>query len=121
MEELIRPLLNMFCDKAAKQELPADVFWNVNIPHLPVEQVKGIVPASLSLHHYVDKYSQEAEGYLLMREYPETALAGEAQDYQLVKQGYIAVTPVHIDATDRTLLQQMSSWLPDKNPGKREE
>lgn len=110
VDKLILPLLKSFSEKAHKRELPADVFWNVNIPHLPLEKVKGIVPAALSMNHYEDVYNQEEQGYFLTREYPATDPSAQKHDYELLKSGYIAVTPVHIDATDRELLQQMGNW-----------
>jgi 5'-nucleotidase len=108
--ELIRPLLHMFCEQAAEKKLPADVFFNINIPHLPPEQVKGIAPAALALHHYEDKFDRQDEGYWLTREYPDGQKQSDADDYHLVKNGYITVTPVHIDATDRSLLADMAEW-----------
>ncbi|MDF2680462.1 MAG: 5/3-nucleotidase SurE [Brevibacillus sp.] len=118
--QMIQPLVKEFTEKAAQGELPQQVFWNVNIPHVPLDEVKGIVPASLSLNHYVDKYNQEGPGYFLMREYPEVMPIAEPLDYDLLKNGYIAITPVHIDATDRTLLEQMDEWSFVKSSGKRE-
>ncbi|EJL41893.1 5'-nucleotidase SurE [Brevibacillus agri] len=108
--QMIEPLVKEFSERAVKGELPPEVFWNVNIPHVPLAQVKGIVPATLSLHHYEDKYSEEAEGYFLTREYPQVMPIAEPFDYDLVKHDYIAITPVHIDATDRALLAQMDGW-----------
>ena len=108
--EIIAPLLREFSGKAEQGQLPAEVFWNVNIPHLPKNEVKGILPAALSLHHYEDRYHQGEEGYYLFRTYPDGIEHAVQQDYHLLKQGYISVTPVHIDATDRALLQQMEEW-----------
>lgn len=118
--QMIQPLVKEFTEKASKGELPEQVFWNVNIPHVPLDEVKGIVPASLSLNHYVDKYNQEGAGYFLMREYPEVMPLAEPLDYDLLKNGYIAITPVHIDATDRSLLKQMDEWSFVTPSGKRE-
>lgn len=118
--EMIQPLVREFAEQAKKGVLPENVFWNVNIPHVPQAQIKGIVPASLSLNHYEDKYSKEEEGYFLMREYPEAEPPAELLDYDLVKSGYIAVTPVHIDATDKALLKEMGEWSFVKSWGKRE-
>ncbi|KQL43869.1 5'-nucleotidase [Brevibacillus choshinensis] len=118
--QMIQPLVKDFTEKALKGELPQQVFWNVNIPHVPLDEVKGIVPASLSLNHYVDKYNQEGAGYFLMREYPAVMPLAEPLDYDLLKNGYIAITPVHIDATDRSLLKQMDEWSFVKSSGKRE-
>lgn len=117
--EMIRPLIHAFCEKAKRDTLPPEVFWNVNIPHLPLKEVKGILPASLSLHHYEDRYHQEAEGYFLTRTYPDGIPLAEPQDYHLLKHGYIAVTPVHIDATDKALLREMEEWPLVKAWGER--
>ena len=119
--EMIAPLVRDFSEKAVQRKLPGDVFWNVNIPHLPKNQVKGIKPAALSLHHYEDRYLQEAEGYFLTRTYPDESTLAEPQDYQLLKSGYIAVTPVHIDATDRKLLREMEEWTLVQSWGVRKE
>lgn len=117
--EMIRPLVQSFGEKAMNNELPPEVFWNVNIPHLPLNDVKGILPASLSLNHYEDRYHQEAEGYFLTRIYPDGIPLAEPQDYHLLKHGYIAVTPIHIDATDKGLLKAMDEWPLVKEWGKR--
>ncbi|WP_400164816.1 5'/3'-nucleotidase SurE [Brevibacillus sp. TJ4] len=118
--ELIAPLTRDFCERAAKKKLPAEVFWNVNIPHLPKSEVKGVLPAALSLNHYEDRYQQVDEGYFLTRTYPDGIPLAEPQDYHLLKHGYIAVTPVHIDATDKKLLQEMEDWPLIKSWGKRD-
>ncbi|GED34203.1 5'/3'-nucleotidase SurE [Brevibacillus centrosporus] len=118
--EMIQPLIQEFSEKAKKGELPQQVFWNVNIPHVPQNELKGIVPASLSLNHYEDKYNKEGAGYYLVREYPEVMPLAEPYDYDLLKHGYIAITPVHIDATDRDLLKQLDEWTFIKSWGKRE-
>jgi 5'-nucleotidase len=115
--EIVRPLLAELIAKAARKEFPKDVFWNVNIPHLKADEIKGIAPAALALHHYHDRYHREAEGYWLQRQYPQT-LQGEKEDYYLVKSGYITVTPVHIDSTDKTQLAEIAKWPVVQNWGK---
>jgi 5'-nucleotidase len=118
--DVIRPLLQTFCEKANRKELPKDVFWNVNIPHRKPEEVLGIAPASLSLHHYEDKFHRHEEGYWLQREYPDEPEQGGKDDYHQLKRGYITVTPVHIDSTDRGLLEELGEWPLVKSWGKRE-
>jgi 5'-nucleotidase len=109
--QIVQPLLRRFIAKAKSGELPDEVFWNVNIPHLQPSQIKGIAPAVLSLYHYHDRYLQEEEGYWLSRQYPDDRKHREEDDYRLVKDGYITVTPVHIDATDRSLLSRVHDWF----------
>ncbi|MFY0545272.1 5'/3'-nucleotidase SurE [Brevibacillus sp. H7] len=116
--EIIRPLLQTFLAQAKQQVLPADVFWNVNIPHRKPADIRGVSAAPLSLSHYEDKYHFEDEGYWLQREYPEGLNQEAADDYHQLKRGYITVTPVHIDSTDRTLLDQVANWSVVKGWGK---
>jgi 5'-nucleotidase len=116
--EVVRPLLGTFLEKSRQQALPSDVFWNVNIPHRKPADIHGIAPAPLSLHHYEDKYHLEAEGYWLQREYPEGLRPDIDDDYHLLKRGYITVTPVHIDSTDRSMLSRLSDWPVVKEWGK---
>ncbi|MGE5704896.1 MAG: 5'/3'-nucleotidase SurE [Clostridia bacterium] len=108
--EIVRPLLEEFAGKAAQRLLPKEVFWNINVPHLPIASIKGVRPAALSLYHYADVYHQKEEGYWLRREYPEDQLQDGEEDYSLMKQGYVTITPVHIDSTDRSLLADIGNW-----------
>jgi len=108
--EIVMPLLRTFLKQCSEKSLPHDVFWNVNIPHRQPADVRGIAAAPLSLHHYEDKYHMEEEGYWLQREYPEGIPQDIDDDYHQLKRGYITVTPVHIDSTDRTLLERLRDW-----------
>lgn len=117
--EMIRPVLEEFLNKAKNEDMPSEVFWNVNIPHISKDEVKGIAPAVLSLYHYEDKYHLEHEGYWLRREYRGAEEHPENEDYRLLKSGYITITPIHIDSTDRSLLDEISNWSVSKSWGKK--
>ncbi|UFJ43209.1 5'/3'-nucleotidase SurE [Brevibacillus humidisoli] len=108
--DIIQPLLSHFVQKAKQNELPPEVFWNVNIPHRKQSDIKGIAPAVLSLYHYDDQYHREDEGYWLKRQYKEAKRPDERDDYHLLTSGYITVTPIHIDSTDRGLLDEIAHW-----------
>lgn len=110
VEELIAPILASFVEKARRNQMEKEVFWNINIPHLKPEEVKGVAPAVLSLYHYQDKYTQQEQGFWLTREYKETKEHEDAEDYRLLCNGFITITPVHIDSTDRALLQELEEW-----------
>lgn len=109
--KIVQPLLKRFLEQTKAGELPAEVFWNINIPHLPPEKINGIMPAVLSLYHYHDQYHEAETGYWLARTYPQDQKQSAEEDYRLVGEGYIAVTPIHIDATDRTLLAKVQQWF----------
>ncbi len=108
--QIVRPLLGEFLAQAKTGALPPEVFYNVNIPHLPLRDIKGIAPAALSLYHYHDEYHHSEEGYWLRRSYPESADHPADDDYRLLRDGYVTVTPVHIDSTDRSLMASIGQW-----------
>ncbi|CCF13117.1 5'/3'-nucleotidase SurE [Brevibacillus laterosporus] len=109
--KIIEPLLKQFMEQTKQKQMPPKVFWNVNVPDLPKSQIKGITPAVLAFDFYHDVYSPSDSGYFLGREYPERMeKQSTEEDFQLVKQGYTTVTPIHIDSTDRKLLEQMKEW-----------
>ncbi|WP_232698258.1 5'/3'-nucleotidase SurE [Brevibacillus daliensis] len=110
-KNVIQPLLKHFIEMAKKKEMPKQVFWNVNIPDLPMSEVRGIAPAELAFDFYQDVYHQEEAGFWLRRAYAEQIdLHGENEDFRLLKAGFITLTPVHIDSTDRDILRQTSEW-----------
>ncbi len=109
--EIVQPLLKRFLEQVEADQLPAEVFFNVNIPHLPPAKINGIVPAVLSLYHYDDHYHEADTGYWLARTYPQDQEQGTEEDYRLVNEGFISVTPIHIDATDRSLLTKVQQWF----------
>lgn len=113
---IIQPLLQRFLEQAKAGELPDEVFWNVNIPHLPSADIKGVAPAVLSLYHYHDYYQELENGFWLTRKYPQNREHGAQEDYRLVNEGYISVTPIHIDATDRSLLAKAQAWFSRTEP-----
>ncbi len=94
-----------FAVKMNSLTLPKDTFLNVNVPNLPPEQIAGVrVTAQGSRRYKGDITRYEAPqigtyywrgGELVDREEPEDT------DILAVKNGYIAVTPLHVDLTNR--------------------
>ncbi|GAA4703452.1 5'/3'-nucleotidase SurE [Brevibacillus fulvus] len=112
---IVQPLLAEFLQQQSRKQLPTDVFWNINIPHRSSQDIQGVAPAVLAMDHYQDVYKREEEGYWLQREYPEHLGQQEREDYRLLQEGYITVTPIHIDATDKALLETVNDWSVIKN------
>lgn len=94
-----------FAVKMKGLTLPRDTFININVPNLPPEQIAGVrVTAQGSRRYKGDITRYEAPqigayywrgGEVIDREEPEDT------DILAVKNGYIAVTPLHVDLTNR--------------------
>ncbi|WCK55929.1 5'/3'-nucleotidase SurE [Aneurinibacillus sp. Ricciae_BoGa-3] len=108
VEKLLRPIW----EEISIHSIPLDVLLNVNVPHLRINKLKGTAITGLDIHHYQDRI-KEKQGkagaeFWLEREYGEAQ--GVLNDYSMVKDGFISVTPIHIDSTDREFMKEMKSW-----------
>ena len=94
--------------------LPKGVFLNVNVPALPLAALQGVQLTRLGRRVYKD--------VLLRREDPRgrpyywiggDAPGGELEpgtDVWAVEEGYISVTPIHMDMTAYHVLEQQARW-----------
>lgn len=104
-DRVIRPLLDL--------PFRQGTLTNVNFPALPADEVKGIRVCSQGLRDYgrlrVDERT-DPRGY---RYYwfalgPTKETPGHATDLEAIADGYVAVTPLQLDLTDRATMAAMA-------------
>jgi 5'-nucleotidase len=79
------------------------IFWNVNYPHIPKEQIKGIKYTKHCRRKYNDSYhiTDETETELTFQlSGTVESIGNEETDHFVVKNGYVSITPISIDCTD---------------------
>lgn len=103
--------------KLIKHPLPAQTILNVNVPNLPISQIKGLVVTRLG--------SREASEALLEQTCPRGRSVywigkpgieldgGPGTDFFAIKEGYVSVTPLHFDMTHYKIFEQVASWTED--------
>jgi 5'-nucleotidase len=94
--------------------LPEGVLLSVNVPYLPLDQIKGYQITRQGLRIYRDQ--------LVVREDPRGRpyywIGGEAPsgvpdpgtDIGALQEGYVAVTPIQLDLTAHALLEPLKLW-----------
>lgn len=90
-----------------------DVFYNVNIPNRPYGELKGIMPVPQG--RMDDAYSfvvapgddPRRSGTYRLRHNGGMGLRQGDCDYTAIRDGYVTVTPVRVEITDRDVLEQM--------------
>ncbi|MBR7798418.1 5'/3'-nucleotidase SurE [Undibacterium fentianense] len=96
-------------------QLPKPYLLNVNIPNIELSAIKGIRAARLGKRHMSEPVirSTDPSGRDIYWIGPPGAVkdASEGTDFDTVAQGFVAVTPLQIDLTDRELLQSLSLGL----------
>jgi 5'-nucleotidase len=82
---------------------PDDVLLNINLPDLAPEQVRGWKVARQGQRKIgddlVERIDPRGEPYVWIGALRESTDAGEGTDLAAVAEGYISVTPVHLDMT----------------------
>jgi len=95
------------------QRLPPHAFLNLNVPDLPLSRVKGVRLAHQGFRLYdrsiLKRKDQRGRDYYWIggrfRGYTKDPLS----DCSVVAQGYAALTPFRLDATDLGVMQLMSN------------
>ena len=106
------------CDlvrRLVSHPLPADTILNVNVPDLPWEQVKGVEATRLGHRHRSEPVmkSVDPRGRSMYWIGPPGAEqdAGPGTDFNALRRGCISVTPIQIDLTRYTAMDNLSQWL----------
>ncbi len=110
-EPVVRAILERL---VGRRTVPRHTLFNVNLPSCPPDDVRGIRVTSLGRRRYADSITRanDPSG----REYfwiggGVAAWSGSAEsDFKAVSDGYVSVTPLHLDLTDYSLLEEMRGW-----------
>jgi 5'-nucleotidase len=93
---------------------------NVNVPAVSLEECAGIEVTRLGKRVYQDELVKRLDPrglpYYWIGGPPPSGLAVEGTDFHAVVNRRIAVTPIHLDLTGRSLLKRLRTWtweLPD--------
>lgn len=101
--------------KLALTQLPGDVIINVNIPNLPKEKLKGIRATRLGNRHKAEAVikAEDPRGkpiYWVGAAGPEQD-AGPGTDFHAVNNGYVSVSPMHLDLTHYDAMEPVKKWV----------
>jgi 5'-nucleotidase len=90
---------------------PQDSFYNVNFPQLKPAQVKGIVPAAQGGRkigdHLIERVDPRGRPYYWIGPQRDEAKTRPGSDVRAIAEGYVAVTPIFLDLTNRRALARL--------------
>lgn len=103
--------------KVAANPLPDGTVLNVNIPNVPLNELKGMRAARMGRSRFVEKFSTHLDPrgnhyYWLDGELDLLDDSADT-DVRVVEAGYVALTPIHIDLTARKSMEQVEGWNTD--------
>ncbi|MEE2025297.1 MULTISPECIES: 5'/3'-nucleotidase SurE [Alkalimonas] len=101
--------------KLKSHPLPADQILNINVPAIPVAQLKGLQITRLGRRHKAETMTKARDPwgrdiYWYGSLGPELD-AGPGTDFYAIANGYASITPIHVDMSAYKSMEQLSQWL----------
>jgi 5'-nucleotidase len=96
--------------------IPRHTILNVNVPNRPASSIQGVAVTTQGRRQYVDRVEKRADPfgrpyYWLGGSLAEEARGAEAgTDVRAIADGWISVTPIHLDLTAYSLLPALKEW-----------
>jgi 5'-nucleotidase len=101
--------------KILAHPLPEDTLLNVNVPDLPIAELKGYQSTRLGQRHKAEAVirSQDPRGHVIYWVGPPGSEqdAGPGTDFDAIRNGYVSVTPLQLDLTRYERLEGLRDWL----------
>lgn len=95
--------------------LPADTILNVNVPDLPWHELRGYAVTRLGKRHRsapcIEQVDPRGRPLWWIGPAGEVDDDSHGTDFQAVRDGYISITPIHVDLTRFQAIEKVSSWV----------
>ena len=95
-------------------DFPKETLLNVNLPGTPGQEVKGIKVTNLGSRVFSEEIARMKDPWgrdIYWIGGGHTTWSGGADsDFHAIRDGYISVTPLHVDMTNYKLIEVVRSW-----------
>lgn len=109
-----RPLRSLVRQIVAVPQFPAETLLNVNLPAIPADQVRGIRVTKLGSRFFSESLvrTKDPRGrdIFWIGGGQITWTGDDSSDHAAVADGFISITPLHMDLTNYGLLTTVRGW-----------
>ena len=102
-------------ERMQRQPLPSDTILNVNVPDVPADRLGSMQATRLGHRHKSEPVipMEDPRGRPVYWVGPAGLEqdAGPGTDFHAVRSGHVSVTPLDVDLTRYTALEQVGNWL----------
>lgn len=100
--------------------LPADTILNVNVPDRPWNEIRGLAVTRLGRRHRSAPCIRQTDprGRTLYWIGPPGDVDddGPGTDFNAIRDGFVSITPIHVDLTRFQALEKVSGWVAALQP-----
>lgn len=102
-------------ERVVANPLPAKTILNVNVPDVPLDDIKGIKITRCGLRHEADPIVKDIDSRgkdIYWVGAPGAVFDGEeGTDFHAVSENYVSVTPILTDLTHYAVMDDLNRWL----------
>ncbi len=96
------------------KQLPKGVFLNINVPCLPLNEIRGVAITRQGTRVYHDVLVKRMDPigrpcYWIGGDAP-TGIPEIGTDFKALQEGFVSITPLHLELTARDHLREIESW-----------
>ena len=110
-EPVLVDLLGRIVGKAS---FPEETLLNINLPPVAPAEAKGVKVTTLGRRAYEGSLTRATDPngreYFWIGGGESRWWGGPESDFQAIREGYISVTPLHLDLTNHQLLREIRDW-----------
>lgn len=109
------PLLSrLLAQLLARDTFPRETLLNINLPPIPAGEVKGVRVTRLGRRVFTDAFTRGTDPsgrpYFWIGGGSVEWAPAEGTDNHAVENGYVSVTPLHLDLTNHALIEDVAAW-----------
>lgn len=97
-----------------RDSFPEDTLLNVNLPSVAPDDVKGVKVTSLGRRRYSDSLTRDTDPsgreYFWIGGGTSSWSGTPDSDFRAIEDGYISITPLHLDLTNYELMEEIRGW-----------
>ena len=108
------PVVARVLGRLLPKEIPRETLFNINLPPIPPAEVKGVRVTTLGRREYLGSITRAADPngreYFWIGGGESRWWGGPDSDFRAIHDGYVSVTPLHLDLTNYRLREELSRW-----------
>ncbi len=114
LDDAVAPLSKLLQHLTSLPAFPEHTLFNVNMPGIPAAEIKGVKLTKLGRRTFSDSIAKMKDPWgrpiYWIGGGSVTWTADEGTDVSAVREGYISVTPLHLDVTFQARLDDAEKW-----------
>lgn len=114
LDEYVEPLAKLLAHLTTLPAFPPNTLLNVNIPPVRADAIKGVKLTRLGRRIFSDSIAKMTDPWgrpiYWIGGGSVTWSVGEGTDINAVREGYVSVTPLHLDITHEARLEDAAQW-----------